>query len=197
MSGNNFSFREAWLTEGIRCFEAWFRDRGHELPEGMRVTCGFPSGRALNGSKSQCIGQCWNATASKDQTIEIMVSPVLDEPLRVLGVLAHELIHAAVGPEVGHKGAFRRLATALGLIGKMTATQEGPAFLELVAPILEHLGPYPHAALDARGRKKQTTRLIKAECPECGYTVRVTTKWLDIGPPRCAVEEHGPMMVEE
>lgn len=40
------------------------------------------------------------------------------------------------------------------------------------------------------GPTKQTSRLLKAECTEkdCaayGYTVRVTAKWLRIGPPKC------------
>lgn len=38
---------------------------------------------------------------------------------------------------------------------------------------------------------KQTTRLRKAECGLCGYTVRVTQKWLDVGPPHCPT--HGAM----
>lgn len=40
-------------------------------------------------------------------------------------------------------------------------------------------------------KPKQGTRLIKASCSECGYTVRVTQKWLDVGPPHCPV--HGAM----
>lgn len=39
--------------------------------------------------------------------------------------------------------------------------------------------------------KKQTTRLKKAECSQCGYTVRVTQRWLEVGPPGCP--QHGPM----
>lgn len=38
---------------------------------------------------------------------------------------------------------------------------------------------------------KQSTRLKKCECSQCGYTVRVTQKWLEIGPPHCP--HHGPM----
>lgn len=43
--------------------------------------------------------------------------------------------------------------------------------------------------------KTQTTRLRKACCADCGYTVRVTSKWLEIGPPHCPL--HGAMAVEE
>jgi hypothetical protein len=41
---------------------------------------------------------------------------------------------------------------------------------------------------------KQTTRLIKCECAECGYLARVTRLWLDTkGAPQCP--EHGVMEV--
>ncbi|MBO0736570.1 MAG: transcription elongation protein SprT [Alphaproteobacteria bacterium] len=179
--------------------EPRFRELGFELP-GIRVTCGFPSGRALNGSKSQTIGQCWPGHASKDGTVEVMVSPVRDEPMKVLGILAHELVHAAVGCEHGHKGPFQKLAKAIGLTGRMTATEEGPDFVKLAEPIIAELGEYPHAALNASARKKQGTRMLKAECDGegegCGYTVRITRKWVDeVGPPLCPI--HGEMKVYE
>jgi hypothetical protein len=44
------------------------------------------------------------------------------------------------------------------------------------------------------GPKKQTGRLLKACCAECGYTVRVTAKWLEVGPPHCP--QHGAMVAE-
>ncbi len=37
-------------------------------------------------------------------------------------VLLHEMIHAAVGIDAGHKGPFKRAAIAVGLAGPMTAT---------------------------------------------------------------------------
>ena len=36
------------------------------------------------------------------------------------------------------------------------------------------------------GTGKQETRLRKALCPGCGYTVRVTSKWIDRGLPVCS-----------
>jgi hypothetical protein len=130
-----------------------------------------------------------------------MISPVLDDPLRVAGVLAHELIHAAVGLKCGHRGAFRRVALAIGLEGSMPATVEGEKFKRAVAPILEAVGPYPHAELlvgPSSGPKPQTARLIKCECHfhtldgRCGYSVWTTRKWLKVGPPICPRRDHGP-----
>ena len=105
----------------------------------------------------------------------------------MLDLLLHELIHATVGTHEGHKGAFKRLAVACGLSGKMTATIAGEALTPRLADIVASLGEYPHSALNpASGAKKAGTRLIKCECLECGYIVRTTSKWLDdMGAPIC------------
>lgn len=44
--------------------------------------------------------------------------------------------------------------------------------------------------------KPQTGRLLKACCTaeDCGYTVRVTAKWLEVGPPHCPL--HGAMSTD-
>jgi hypothetical protein len=141
------------------------------------------------------LGECWSDANSKDGHTEIMISPILDDPMRVVGVLAHELVHAAVGIEYGHKEPFAKLAKAIGLEGKMTATTEGEAFKQALAPILEAVGPYPHAELSKTARTKQGTRLLKLQCPTCPYTVRITRKWLDeVGAPACPT--HGDDMKE-
>jgi len=199
---NTHTHREAWLLDLIERMRPLFSLHDHELPDKIRVTCGFPSRRPLNGVKNQCVGQVWEATSSKDAHYEVMVSPILDDTMRVAATVAHELVHVAVGLEHDHKTPFKRLAKAIGLEGKMTATQAGPEFIEWVLPVLEGVGPYPHAALDARGKssgpKKQTTRLLKIQCPMCEYSVRITRKWLDeVGPPACPthtdpLEELGP-----
>lgn len=170
-----------------------FKRQGAPIPERVRIGVGFPSIRGI-AAKEQRIGECWSSKRSGDDHHEIIVSPVLADPMRVAGVLAHELVHASVGVECGHKGPFRALALAIGLEGKMTATVEGEAFKRLAAPILDALGPYPHAELHAmsNGRKKQVSRLVKCECTRCGYVARVARQWLDEqGAPHCP--SHGPM----
>jgi hypothetical protein len=72
-----------------------------------------------------------------------------------------------------------------------------PLLLEVLKTLDKKLGTYPHAALDpSEGIKKQSTRLLKVECEACGYTVRVTRKWLDeAGSPLCPCNEK-PMTEE-
>jgi len=30
--------------------------------------------------------------------------------------------------------------------------------------------------------------MLKAECPECGYTIRLTKKWAEVGLPSCPTD---------
>ena len=119
-------------------------------------------------------------------------------PAQIAAILAHELVHAAVGIPAGHGKAFKRVAVGLGLVGRMTATTPGDTFLAAVAPILVAAGSLPHARLDTSSEttrlKKQATRLLKCECKTCGYTVRTARKWLEeVGAPLCPAEGHGVM----
>src|SRR5438132_1289084 len=92
---------------------------------------------------------------------------------------------AAVGTQYGHREPFRFMALKLGLVGPMRSTRPGTLLTERLNNLSEQLGTYPHATLNARDRKKQSTRLLRCECPACGYIARITQKWLAIGLPVC------------
>ncbi len=181
--------RETWLLEAAEGLRPLFVEVGNPVTGPIRVAMSFPSSRALSATKPR-IGECWSALASADGTSEIMISPRLDDPLMIVATLAHEIGHAVLGGEVGHKAPFARLMKALGLDGKPTATFAGERFKVFAEPLLTSLGPIPHARLNGRGPiRKQTTRLIKCECTACGYLARVTRKWLDdVGAPVCPTD---------
>lgn len=182
--------REAWLMAFTILFRPRFQELGSPLPDKLRVSCSFPSrGGIKQSGKATTIGQCWYPDHSADGTTEVFVSPTIADPVNVAEILVHELVHAALGPGHGHGKVFKRLALAVGLEGKMTATYAGSRLRTDLAPMLRALGPYPHASLDATAaEKKQTTRLIKVTCSYCDYSVRVTRKWLDeAGGPLCPV----------
>lgn len=191
----NAPTREEWLNNAVRLLKPLFAGKGAKLPEKLRVTCGWPSSGGCK-SKGRTIGQCWSPTASEDGTTEIFSSPYLNGPLHitegdcmgVLPTLVHELVHASVGTEEGHKGPFKTLARGVGLEGRLTATHAGPELLARLTALLPALGDFPHARLDlTKGpTKKQTCRQVKCTCGDCGYTVRTTRKWLDErGAPIC------------
>lgn len=176
--------REQWLTTVANTMAPQFNDLGYDMPK-FRISCGFPSQNAT-ARKNRRIGECWVAGASDDQTHEILISPVLIDTMEIAGVVAHELIHAVLPDGTGHKGKFPSICKSLGLDGKPSATTPGDAFKRWCQPILDKVGDYPHARLNAASKpKKQGTRMIKCECPDCGYVVRTTAKWLQHGAPLC------------
>lgn len=191
------------MTAGIGALRPRFADAGYTVPDNIKVTCGWPS-RAALARKNQRIGECWSDTESDGKVFEVFISPTLAEPVKVLDVLTHELVHATVGVAAKHGKPFKRCALAVGLEGKMRATVAGDALRGVLEGYTRDLGAYPHHELKhmVNGDRKQGTRLIKAECGVCGYTVRVTRKWLDAaGAPLCpapSCNDHGkPLQVED
>ena len=181
--------RESWLRAGATAMTPWFAERGSPLTAPIRLSIGFPSTRGL-ATRNPAIGECWAVTSSKDSTAEIFISPLLDDPTEVLAVALHEMAHAVLGPKAGHGPAFARLVKKLGLDGKPTASTPGLQFIDQIKPILVDLGPLPHHRLTPMSKqpKKQTTRMNKCACEACGYTVRLSRKWLEVGPPICPVD---------
>jgi len=130
----------------------------------------------------------------------------LAEPVEVLSVLVKELVHTALPAGAGHGKLFKAAALKLGLQGPMRRATASVLLHARLADLAAMLGPLPHASLHidqgplaavALDRpRKQRARMLKAECEggDCGYTVRVASKWArDLGPPHCP--KHGAMAV--
>lgn len=195
--------REEWLTKASWLIYKKVIAPVAVVPRGRSwaVSCGWPSSRALAKANRRS-GECWDAKSCADgSTYHIFITPLLSEEVQgngggVLPTLAHELIHA-VAFDAGHKGEFKRVALAIGLEGKMTATFAGSELCEKLAAIAKELGPYPHGSLTPliRTNKKSTCRFVKVEAVKCcGMICRTTRKWLDqAGLPKCP---HGSRMVE-
>lgn len=176
--------REAWLFRVARAFAPAFAKAGFPLPKRFRVTCGFGIGSVST------LGECFIPVASKDETIEIFVSPTLDSVADVVGVLIHELCHAAafarsdLAPEKaedvwtkndvrrGHGKVFGEIARAMELEGPLTTTVAGPGLVEKAEKVVEKIGAYPHAAMVLGGG---WTRKGTGDTPAPKGTVYVTT----------------------
>lgn len=182
--------RQRWLEDAVAALRPYFAKQGFEVPAKLRISMGW-----AQGAGPKHIGACFPLVASSDKHHEIFIVPILTKSTQIIGVIVHEMIHAMLPPGTGHKGAFKQAAIALGLEGKMTATTEGPLVIEFAEKFVAKHGDYPAGSLSkTEGRTKQSTRLLKAECCECGYTVRVTKKWIDeSGAPHCGVKSHGRM----
>lgn len=167
--------REEWLNAAYAKLRETLLP---EAPEDILVSVGWPGGR---GKKDSVIGQHWPTAEGKRN--HIFISPKVDDPLHIL---LHEMIHASCEPGTQHGGEFIVLCKRVGLVKPWTATTPGEELADTLRSLTEELGDYPHEVLEPLPAiKKQSTRQLKAVCKECGYTVRVTRKWLNIGVPVC------------
>jgi hypothetical protein len=191
-----FKTREEWLKAAVAALGEVFGEVKQKVPANLRVSCGFPSSGAF-AKKTRALGECWSDHCSKGKQFEIFVSPVLASDFDVIDVLTHELVHAVAGLKCGHRGQFKRIALEVGLEGPMRSCGAGPELSKRLNAICKALGKYPGDQIEkmTNGRKKQGTRLVKASCVQCGYTVRVTRKWLEVGAPICPTD--GDSMLPE
>lgn len=179
--------REDWLTEAVAHLRDRFTAHGITLPARIRVACGFPSTYTRSGT----LAECWADTDSADGTHEVLISPTLADPAHVLAQLVGALAHAAPGAMSHTSNAYIEAAANLGLCPagdnwRMVAGAED--FASTYAQVLADLGAYPHAPILTGQKKTQTTRMLKAVCPTCGYTVRLSQKWADKGLPICPTD---------
>lgn len=160
--------REAWLKAAAVETGKLVAEVVPTVPA-FHVSVGFPKGHHGRG---RAIGQCWPGGSSADGSCHVFICPTLSGAVEVLAVLLHEQIHATVGCEVGHRGAFAKTCKKTGLVKPWTATTPGPELLPKLEAIASGLGAYPHAplALPIRGTKGSRLRLW--EC-DCGVKVRV------------------------
>ena len=165
-----FKTREEWLEAALNEFRLGLLSLD-PMPEKIRVSIGWPKG-SRGGKNSHTIGQCWYT--ADDKIPQVYISPDQNDPVRILDILLHEAIHACY-PNDGHKGAFKRAAKRVGLVGKMTATSAGDELKAKLIELNSLLGDFPHSKLNAdQARKKQSTRMVKMYCETDGYICRAS-----------------------
>lgn len=177
--------REEWLIAAVEELRPLFAAYAPAPAAArIRVSCGFPS----SWKRSKALGECWIDDASADKTHEILIAPTVANPRDVVAILIHELCHTLPGA-FNHGRAFATAADAMRLVPSANrgykSTSPAPAFDDMYRAIIDGLGSYPHAELSTSQRKVQPTRLLKAMCPSCGYTVRLTAKWANVGMCTC------------
>ena len=163
-------YREAWLQAAASFLFDHIAKQ--DLPRvDVRVSCGWPV-RGGVARRRTVIGQCFAPSACKDGKPQIFISPLLSESIDVLGTLLHELLHASVGCQHGHKKPFSQAARKVGLAGPPTATTVGESLRPLLTSYVEKVGPYPHAAITVKPKGKVGSRLRLYQC-RCDPAVKV------------------------
>jgi len=105
--------------------EIWLTKTGKVLQKRVEQISGEPLSKwyvVVEYLPDEAIGFC---TKQLNGTCKIGISPELISPTKILSTLLHELVHVAV-KKPGHGKDFENLATKLGLIGPMEATDAGP-----------------------------------------------------------------------
>lgn len=147
----SYDTREQWLRAATEAMRPWLAEIGVVLPDSIATSVGF-----AKYGPPRSIGQCWNPSSTPGGVTSVFICPTLSEPVKVLDVLLHELVHAGVGTEAGHKGLFVKAVRQLGLKGKPTATyaEEGGALYAKLHELAVELGPYPHSPIIKSGPKR-------------------------------------------
>jgi hypothetical protein len=186
----NYATREDWLTDAVAQLRPIFDVIGKPIPNRIRVTAGHP----INFKRNRRLGDCHAAGDSADRSIEICVSPTIAKPVPVFTVLLSQLCRATAGA-LSYGTAYESIATEVGLVPTNVDTLDkwktctgNAMFTDLYGELIAGLGDYPHAALGVADSRTQSTRMLKAFCPECSYTVRLTSKWAAMGLPTCPLD---------
>jgi hypothetical protein len=157
-----------------------FEPLGYHVPANIKVTCGFPSKKALS-KKNRRIGEIWASQCSAGNFFETMIHPSECDSVNVSAILAHEICHAIVGVGQGHnRRTFGKVARAIGLEGSLTATYAGEALIRKFCDIIDEIGGYPHKQLYAvMPQKKDHCRYIKLVCSTCDFYCLVSRKHIE------------------
>lgn len=216
--------RETWLNELAKLCAPRFEELGHPLPK-FRVAVGFTSLGMTKRVNGECwsnraskdgtfeilISPIEDAT---DRVAAILVHELAHAAdglrnghkgpfiamLQGFGLakpytasVPTDAFRAYISPFIEQLGELPHAALDWGSAGKREARAK------LITPKAGEPVQDDGAGEDEGGEssrpKKQTTRLLKVICKECGYPARVTKKWIDeVGAPHCP--QHGQMVVE-
>jgi len=190
--------REGWLMEVSAYLRSVVFKDWKIVP--FRVTCGWPSKHA-SSAKGRRVGECHGARLSKDGHHEIFISPVLDNPLEVTGVLCHELAHVAAGVDAQHGKEFLRVCRQVGLDkGKPGSVMPGERLNKRLDEFLKSVPVYPHSALltPAKTTLARPAVSIKLVCQECACSIRIAKKDFErVGAPVCGCCAISPKRMAE
>jgi hypothetical protein len=187
------ALRHKWLESIAAGLHPRFHGAGYSIPGNVRISLGFPR----PGADKDPLGKIWPAELSTDGFFEIFISPEGHDTIEIIGVVAHEPVHAAVGLKAGHRRAFKKCANAIGLIGRMRSTTESAELRAwMYSVLISKYGEYPSGRIVREDTvKTPRKRSIRCTCTTCDYVASVPIKcFQQYGAPLCP--RHGLMIPE-
>lgn len=209
--------RETWLNELAAKMAPRFEELGHPLPK-FRVSIGWPSAGKDTPATGECWDSRVSSDGhfeiflnpSRDDAMAVACTLAHELVHTAVGLqeghkgnfakvslalgfqrpLTHsqqpDSLVAWVQPMIDELGAMPHGAINYTRGGDIRVKRNGAG----VQPVGDNDNDEGEGPVNNRP-PKQSTRLKKCICSTCGYTVRVTQKWLDEGPPHCP--HHGAM----
>jgi hypothetical protein len=212
--------RETWLNELAQMMAPRFEELGYPLPK-FRVAIGWPSAGKDAPVTGECWDKRVSTDGhfeiflNPGRDADVAVACTLAHELVHAAVGLHEGHKGNFAKVAMALGFVRPLTNAqepdalvswvrpmldkLGKIphGAINYTKGGAVRVKRngagVQPVGDNDNDEDAAPINNRP-PKQSTRLLKVICTECGYTARVTRKWLEHGAPHCP--KHGAMLVD-
>lgn len=186
--------RHNWIEQSLLEFRAHFASCGYTVPDNVRVSVGFTKG---GHAGKKALGVCYSPIASADGFYELFIFPevgargeeLIDKAstINILETVAHELVHATVGNEHGHRGNFIVCAAAVGFVKPWRYTPAGDKIMQIIEQIIGKQGLFPAGAIKLP--KKQGKSLVKCQCEGCDYVAYITAKQLEKhGTPVCPTD---------
>lgn len=130
--------RQAWLVRAVAPLREFARSQGLILPDRLAVRVGRP--QLIDGVPAR--GECWPTASAPEAIPTVVVSDLLREPIEILGVLLHELIHTADDCASQHGTWFQTWSEHFGLLNS-PATIVGPGLKWRLRRLAWSIGPYP------------------------------------------------------
>lgn len=172
--------RDSWLAALVHERRGWFAQNGVHLPPVIHVCAGWGyAGGARHAEAPHIQAHLVSGTRTSDGAPQVFVTPVEPDPFKVAAYLDHQLLHAALDPDLRHASAFRHAAKAVGLVGRPTEPALGADLREMLTEwMATEGGPYPPATMGTLvapltpGRtttapEPQRSRYLAARCPSC------------------------------
>lgn len=156
--------RESWLSKASDIMVAYIQQYTDIPIPKFYLSVGFPKG------KSTTVGQCWSGRLSEDGLPHIFISPVKDDPIDILSILGHEIIHT-VYPNAGHRIEFSRLAAKCGYVKPWVGHLVNDEYAKYLQTVADELGEYEHSKLTLPIRGSKGSRLRKYVCNVCNVIV--------------------------
>ena len=200
---------EDFINKVADCSVAYAGPGYRDLRTKLKLSYGIG---AVKGARGLTAHNAWHDCEGEKLAHVEIAARHEESPVQLAGTTIHEMAHVLAGPDAGHGPEWKEACRKLGLVDvKAAGTEYTPDNFD--SPLLkilekietpsdgtpnwlddqgEPIGAAPRPCSQGIGTRGGTSRgtgsgsrMLKAVCPNCGYTIRLTRKWALRGLPTC------------